>query len=98
MKNEAGNYEVIFGSNRILNCGRVVEVVGRGVDKQFIRFREGEDRKILFECTVTDEKGDTEAKVANSRVQHIVDPHPFSRPFCQQIFEQASPFLIVSRS
>ena len=72
MKNEALNYEVIFGSNRILNCGRVVEIVGKGINKQFVRFREGEDRKILFECTVTDEKGETVAKIANSRIQHIV--------------------------
>ena len=72
MKAEAGNYEVIFGSNRILNCGRVVEVVGKGVNKQFIRFREGGDQKILFWCTVTDEKSDTVAKVANSRMQHTV--------------------------
>jgi len=42
MKIEAENYEVVFGSNLILECGRVVEIVGKGINKQFIRFREGE--------------------------------------------------------
>ena len=70
MKTDAENYEVLFGTNRILKCGRVVEIAEKGLNKQFARFREGEDRKILFECTVTDEKGDTVIKVANSRVQH----------------------------
>jgi len=46
-------------------------VVGKGVSKQLVRFREGEDGKILFECTVTDETNTTVAKIANSRVQHI---------------------------
>ena len=72
MKNEAETYQVIFGSNLIVNCGRVVDLVGKGINKQIIRFKEGEDRKILFDCTITDEHGITLAVVANSRVQHIV--------------------------
>jgi len=34
MKIEAENYEVIFGSNLISECGRVVELVGKGINKQ----------------------------------------------------------------
>jgi hypothetical protein len=71
MKIEAENYEVIFGSNQILECGKVIELKGKGVNKQFIRFREGEDGKILFNCTVTDQNGRTIVRVANSKVQHI---------------------------
>ena len=71
MKTEAENYEVIFGSNRILNCGKVIEIIGKGINKQFIRFREGEDGKILFSCTITDQDGQTVAKIANSLVRHI---------------------------
>ena len=73
MKIEAENYEVIFGSNRILECKRVVEIVGKGVNKQIIRFREGEDGRILFNCNVNDQEGRTVAKVANSIIQHVME-------------------------
>ena len=71
MKYEAENYEVIFGSNLIQECGKVVELVGKGINKQIIRFRVGEDGKVLFNCSVKDESGTTIAKVANSKVQHL---------------------------
>jgi hypothetical protein len=71
MKIEAENYEVVFGSNLISECGRVIEIVGKGINKQIIRFREGEDGKILFNCTVKDQKGKTVAKVANSIIQYV---------------------------
>lgn len=73
MKIEAENYEVIFGSNRILECKRVVEIVGKGINKQIIRFREGEDGRILFNCNVNDQEGRTVAKVANSIIQHVME-------------------------
>ena len=72
MKIEAENYEVVFGSNLISECGRVIEIVGKGMNKQIIRFREGEDGKILFNCTVKDQEGETVAKVANSIIQHVM--------------------------
>lgn len=71
MKIEAENYEVIFGSNQVLNCGKVIELTGKGFNKQIIRFKEGEDGKILFSCTITDQDGQTVAKIANCLVQHI---------------------------
>jgi hypothetical protein len=71
MKLEATNYEVIFGSNRILQCRGVCELVGKGINKQIIRFRDCEDGKILFECKVADPKARTVVKVANSIVQHV---------------------------
>ena len=73
MKIEAENYEVIFGSNRILECKRVVEIAGKGINKQIIRFREGKDGTILFNCTVYDQEGRTVAKVANSIIQHVME-------------------------
>jgi len=73
MKIEAENCEVMFGSNRILECKRVVEIVGKGINKQIIRFREGEDGTILFNCTVNDQEGRTVAKIANSIVQHVME-------------------------
>ena len=72
MKIEAGNYEVVFGSNLISECGRVIEIIGKGINKQIIRFREGEDGKILFNCTVKDQEGETVAKIANSIIQHVM--------------------------
>ena len=72
MKIEAENYEVVFGSNLISECGRVIEIIGKGINKQIIRFREGEDGKILFNCVVKDQEGKTVAKVANSIVQHVM--------------------------
>jgi|GEM_PF-969123 len=71
MKYEAENYEVIFGSNLISKCRKVVEVRGQGINKQIIRFRVGEDGKILFNSSVNDEKGKTVVKVANSKIQHV---------------------------
>jgi len=72
MKIEAENYTVVFGSNIISKCGRVIEIVGKGINKQIIRFLEGEDGKILFNCTVKDQEGKTIAKVANSIIQHVM--------------------------
>jgi ethanolamine utilization protein EutA (predicted chaperonin) len=71
MKTETENYELLFGSNRILKCGKVVELVGKGINKQIIRFREGEDGKVLMDCTVTNQSGSTVARVVNSRVQYV---------------------------
>jgi hypothetical protein len=71
MKYEAENYEVIFGSNLIQECGKVVELVGKGINQQIIRFRVGEDGKVLFNCSVKDENGKTAVKVANSKIQHV---------------------------
>jgi hypothetical protein len=71
MKYEAENYEVIFGSNLIQECGKVLELRGKGINKQIIRFRVGEDGKVLFNCSVKDESGTTITKVANSKVQHL---------------------------
>lgn len=73
MKIEAENYEVIFGSNLISKCGRVIELVGKGINKQIIRFREGEDGKILFDCTVKDQEGNTVARIANSLTQYVME-------------------------
>jgi len=72
MKVEAENYMVIFGSNQIMNCPKVIELKGKGINKQIIRFREGNDKKILFDCTVKDQKGETVTKIANSIVQHVM--------------------------
>ncbi len=72
MKVEAENYMVIFGSNQITNCGKVIELVGKGINKQVIRFREGADKKILLDCIVKDQKGKTVTKIANSKVQHVM--------------------------
>jgi hypothetical protein len=71
MKTESVNYELIFGSNRILNCPLVVEFVGRGINQQIIRFREGEDGVVLFNCWLNDPTGKSIAVVANSKVQHL---------------------------
>lgn len=72
MKIEAENYEVVFGSNLISECGRVIEIVSKGINKQIIRFREGENGKIMFNCTVKNQEGKTVAKVANSIIQHAM--------------------------
>ncbi len=72
MKVEAENYMVIFGSNQIMNCPKVIELKGKGINKQIIRFREGDDMKILFDCTVKDQKGKTVTKIANSILQHFM--------------------------
>lgn len=72
MKVEAENYMLIFGSNQITECGKVIELKGRGINKQIMRFKEGTDKKVLFDCTVKDQKGETVTKIANSKVQHVM--------------------------
>ena len=73
MKTVAKNYELLFGSNIIRNCSLAIEFVGKGINKQVIRFVEGEDGTVLFNCRVTDEEGETVAIVANSKVQHLAE-------------------------
>jgi hypothetical protein len=73
MKTEAKKYELIFGSNIIQNCTHAIEFVGKGINKQIIRFVEGEDGTVLFNCRVTDEAGKTVAVIANSKVQHLAE-------------------------
>jgi len=65
------NYELVFGSNLILKCGKAVELIGKGINEQIIRFREGEDGRILFNCTIKDENKITVAEIADSRAQHL---------------------------
>ncbi len=72
MKIEAEKYEVIFGSNFISECPRVIKLIGKGINKQIMRFREGEDGKILFDCTVKDKKGNTVTRIANSLTQYVM--------------------------
>jgi hypothetical protein len=71
MKDEAEIFEVNFGSNTIKNCGSVLKIIGKGFNKQIIRFRVGEDGGILFNCSVKDESGITCVKVANSKIQFV---------------------------
>lgn len=72
MKVDTENYLVIFGSNQITDCGKVIEFAGKGFNKQILRFREGSDKKVLCDCTVKDQKGNTVAKIANNKIQHIM--------------------------
>ena len=71
MKTESENYQLLFGTNLILNCPLVVEFVGRGLNQQIIRFREGEDGVVLFNCWLNDPTGKSIVVVANSKVQHL---------------------------
>lgn len=73
MKIESKNYEIIFGSNLISKCGKVIELAGKGINKQIIRFREGEDGKILFDCIIKNKEGNTVARIANSLTQYIME-------------------------
>lgn len=72
MKVETKNYVVIFGSNQITDCGKVIEFKGKGINKQIIRFRETSDKKVLCDCTAKDQNGNTVAKIANNKIQHIM--------------------------
>ncbi len=68
---KAENYELLFGSNRILNCGSVVRLEGRGVKQEFIRLREGRDGKLLVTIKVRDKEDRTTVVVNNGRVAHV---------------------------
>jgi len=70
-KQRADKYELIFGSNRIVNCGSVIKIEGRGVNQEIIRLRRGGDGKLLLNCQVKDNAGNTLAKIHNSKPVHI---------------------------
>lgn len=73
MKVDAEKYTVIFGSNVITDCPRVIELKGKGINKQILRFKEGQDGKILCDCTVKNQKNETIAKIANSKLQYVAE-------------------------
>lgn len=70
VKVEAKNYEVQIGTFKIINCEGTINLVGKGLNKQPFRFREGEDGKILLNCTIWDQKRDKVVVLHNSIVQH----------------------------
>ena len=71
VKSKTKNYELIFGSNLIHNCPGVINFAGKGINKQPIVFREGEDGKILLNCHVKDKQGNTVVKLHNSNPVHV---------------------------
>ncbi|MCE7698395.1 MAG: hypothetical protein K8E24_006010 [Methanobacterium paludis] len=62
------SYGVIFGSNKLDNCKGVFYAVKTDNDEEDITFREGEDGKIVLNCTMKDEEGNIVAKIENSNV------------------------------
>jgi len=63
---EAKDYNVKFGPFLAENCKGVFNLVGRGFSKQPFRFREAENGKILMNCLLFDEEGNTAVKLHNS--------------------------------
>ena len=70
-KRNASEYELVFGTNRILNCGSVVKIQGKGVNQEIIRLRIGSDGKLMVNCQVKDEYGNTIAKIHNNTFVHV---------------------------
>ncbi|MBZ2167025.1 hypothetical protein [Methanobacterium spitsbergense] len=66
VKVEAKNFNVDLGSNKAINCNGVINLVGKGLNKQPLRFREGDDGKILLNCTLRNKKGDPIVVLNNS--------------------------------
>ena len=53
-------YEVIFGSNVLMDCEGKVYVVEGSSNEENIIFSESDDGKILLNCAVKDKKGNTQ--------------------------------------
>lgn len=66
MKIDAENYMVVFGSNQITNCGKVIEIVGKGINKQIVRFKEGPTRKyyVIVRLRIKKEKQSLKLQIA----------------------------------
>ncbi len=75
MKSEAENCTILFGSCIIQNCRYVIEFVGKGINRQIMRFREGEDGTVLFDGKVYDATGKTVLVIANSKIQYLEEGH-----------------------
>lgn len=73
MKTKARNYTLIFGSNTIQNCDGIIDLVGKGVNKQPIVFKEGGYGKILLNCTIKDYDGNTVVKIHSSEPLYVND-------------------------
>ena len=66
-------YEVIFGSNVLMDCEGKVYVVEGSSNEENIIFSESDDGKILLNCAVKDKKGNTVVKIENSSVINVND-------------------------
>lgn len=70
-KERASEYELTLGGNMIRNCGKTIVFEGKNTDHEVARLRVGDDAKVLLNCKVIDERGNTVASVHNSRVMHV---------------------------
>jgi hypothetical protein len=73
MKKTIPNYELVFGSNTILQCDGIIGFEGKAKDKDLITFKEDENGNILVNCTLKDDYGETVAELRNGELVQIKD-------------------------
>jgi len=73
VKVEAKNYTVVVGSNLVMNCNGVINLVGSGLCKQPFRFREGSYGEIFLNCTILDEEGNKVLVLVNNIPKKVMD-------------------------
>ncbi len=71
MKKLTTNYEVVFGSNAILNCDGIISFKDKGKNQELIKFKEGKDGKILVKCTLIDDQGEIVAELHDGELVKI---------------------------
>ncbi|MGZ7044465.1 MAG: hypothetical protein ACXVHM_07715, partial [Methanobacterium sp.] len=70
---EDGKYTVKLGSNLVLNCDGCINLVGKELNKEPIRFREGDGGKIFLDCTVYNQECNVVFELVNNFPKNVMD-------------------------
>ncbi|MGZ7117777.1 MAG: hypothetical protein ACXVHS_10090 [Methanobacterium sp.] len=70
---EDGKYTVKIGSNLVLNCDGCINLVGKELNKEPIRFREGDGGKIFLDCTVYNQECNVVFELVNNFPKNVMD-------------------------
>ena len=74
-KTPSEKYELTLGGNLIKDCGATVVFSGERIHRELVRLRTGGDGKLLMNCRVKDEKGNTIASIHNSKIVHVAQEY-----------------------
>lgn len=70
MKVKSKNYEVVFGSNTILNNDGNIDLL-KGINQEPFKFKEDNNGDLVLSCTLRDQNGDTVVELSDSVLQHM---------------------------
>lgn len=88
-------YDIIFGSNSLVECEGLVRVVRANSDEESIIFNEDGNGNVVLNCTIKDMNGDVIVQVNNGNIVKLDDKYYLKENGSITIIDKDSEFVIL---